>query len=122
MGHIENYEVFLAELDRVWERCFRALVPGGRLICVVADVCLSRRKNAGHHTVVPLHASIREHCRKIGLDNLAPIIWYKIANAAYEVENGSGSTFRPLVIPETEGQSPAPHRGCPARNQALTDC
>jgi hypothetical protein len=35
--------------------------------------------------VVPLHASIQEHCRKLGFDNLAPIIWYKIANAAYEV-------------------------------------
>jgi DNA modification methylase len=40
--------------------------------------------------VVPLHASIQEHCRRIGFDNLAPIIWHKIANAAYEVENGSG--------------------------------
>lgn len=40
--------------------------------------------------VVPLHASIQEHCRALGFDNLAPIIWRKIANAAYEVENGSG--------------------------------
>jgi DNA modification methylase len=45
--------------------------------------------------VVPLHASIQEHCRKIGFDNLAPIIWYKIANAAYEVENGSGFLGKP---------------------------
>ncbi len=92
MGHIENYEEFLAELDKVWEQCFRVLVPGGRLICVVGDVCLSRRKNNGRHTVVPLHASIQEHCRKLGFDNLAPIIWHKIANAVYEVENG-GSGF-----------------------------
>lgn len=90
MGHIAGYDDFLAELDRVWAHCFRALVPGGRLICVVGDVCLSRRKNAGRHTVVPLHASIQEHCRNLGFDNLSPIIWHKIANAAYEVENGSG--------------------------------
>ncbi len=64
---------------------YKALVPGGRLICVVGDVCLSRRKNGGRHTVVPLHASIQEHCRTIGFDNLAPIIWHKIANAVYEV-------------------------------------
>jgi DNA modification methylase len=57
---------------------------------VVGDVCLSRRKNDGRHTVVPLHASIQESCRKIGFDNLAPIIWHKIANAAHEVENGGG--------------------------------
>jgi DNA modification methylase len=90
LGHVEDYDGFLQELDKVWQRCFRALVPGGRLICVVGDVCLSRRKNNGRHTVVPLHASIQERCRKIGFDNLAPIIWHKIANAVYEVENGSG--------------------------------
>ncbi len=95
MGHIEDYEEFLAEIDRVWAHCFRALVPGGRLVCVVGDVCLSRRKNNGRHTVVPLHASIQEHCRKLGFDNLAPIIWHKIANAAYEVENGSGFLGKP---------------------------
>jgi len=95
MGHIEDYDLFLAELDRVWRHCFRALVPGGRLVCVVGDVCLSRRKNNGRHTVVPLHASIQEHCRRIGFDNLAPIIWHKISNAAFEVENGSGFLGKP---------------------------
>ncbi len=92
LGFITDYERFLAELDKVWERCFQALVPGGRLICVVGDVCLSRRKNGGRHTVVPLHASIQEHCRTIGYDNLAPIIWHKIANAQFEAE-GNGSSF-----------------------------
>lgn len=90
MGHIEDYERFLSELGRVWSRCFDSLVPGGRLICVVGDVCLSRRKNNGRHTVIPLHASIQEQCRRIGFDNLAPIIWHKIANAAYEVQGGGG--------------------------------
>jgi DNA modification methylase len=90
LGHWEDYDGFLRELDKVWQQCFEALVPGGRLICVVGDVCLSRRKNEGRHTVVPLHASIQEHCRTIGYDNLAPIIWHKIANAVYEVE-GAGS-------------------------------
>ena len=95
MGHIVGYDEFLAELDQVWARCFDALVPGGRLICVVGDVCLSRRKNGGRHTVVPLHASIQEHCRELGFDNLAPIIWHKIANAAYEVEGAGGFLGKP---------------------------
>ena len=90
LGHVEDYDEFLIELDKVWGHCFRVLAPGGRLICVVGDVCLSRRENGGRHTVVPLHASIQEHCRKIGFDNLAPIIWHKISNAAYEVDGGSG--------------------------------
>ena len=96
LGSVENYESFLDELDRVWSHCFRALVPGGRLICVVGDVCLSRRKNGGRHTVVPLHASIQEHCRKTGYDNLAPIIWHKIANATLEATgNGGGFLGKP---------------------------
>jgi len=95
LGHIVDYDDFIEELDRVWQRCFDSLVVGGRLICVVGDVCLSRRKNEGRHTVVPLHATIQEHCRKIGFDNLSPIIWHKIANAAYEVENGGGFLGKP---------------------------
>lgn len=101
LGSVADYEQFLAALDEVWQHCFRALVPGGRLICVVGDVCLSRRKNSGRHTVVPLHSSIQEHCRAIGYDNLAPIIWHKIANAAYEVENGSsflGKPYEPNAV------------------------
>lgn len=96
LGEIEDYEQFLHELDKVWKHCYRVLVPGGRLVCVVGDVCLSRRNNNGRHTVVPLHASIQEHCRKIGYDNLAPIIWYKIANAAFEASgNGAGFLGKP---------------------------
>ncbi len=92
MGYIDDYEAFLGELDRVWQRCFDGLVPGGRLICVVGDVCLSRRRNAGRHMVMPLHASIQEHCRALGFDNLAPIIWHKIANAQLEA-SGNGTSF-----------------------------
>jgi DNA modification methylase len=95
LGHVAGYDEFLSELDKVWHGCFRALVPGGRLVCVVGDVCLSRRKNDGRHTVVPLHAAIQERCRTIGFDNLAPIIWHKIANAVYEVANGSSFLGKP---------------------------
>jgi len=95
LGHVEDYDEFLDQLDKVWKHCLRVLVPGGRLICVVGDVCLSRRENFGRHTVVPLHASIQERCRKLGYDNLAPIIWHKISNAVYEVENGSGFLGKP---------------------------
>ena len=87
-------------LDQVWRECYRVLVPGGRLVCVVGDVCLSRRAN-GRHVVVPLHADICVLCRKIGFDNLNPIIWHKISNASFEVENGSkflGKPYEPNAI------------------------
>ncbi|MHB8541937.1 MAG: DNA-methyltransferase [Candidatus Acidiferrales bacterium] len=100
LGLVVDYETFHDELDKVWRHCFRALVPGGRLVCVVGDVCLSRRLH-GRHMVMPLHADIVVRCRKIGFDNLSPIFWYKISNAAYEVENGSsflGKPYEPNAI------------------------
>jgi DNA modification methylase len=89
LGGVLDYEQFHDELDKVWGHCLRVLVPGGRLICVVGDVCLSRKKH-GRHMVMPLHADIVVRARRIGFDNLSPIFWYKISNAKYEVENGSG--------------------------------
>lgn len=100
MGHIDDYETFLQELRKVWEHAFRILVPGGRLVCVVGDVCVSRKK-FGRHLVFPLHADICVLCRKIGFDNLNPIIWHKISNASYEVSNGSrflGKPYEPNAI------------------------
>lgn len=101
MGHIEDYEDFLAALRCVWSEVFRVLVPGGRLVCVVGDVCLSRRENSGRHTVVPLHADICVQCRKLGFDNLNPIIWHKISNAAFEANKTSkflGKPYEPNAI------------------------
>jgi DNA modification methylase len=100
MGHIQDYETFLAELKKVWMHVFRVLVPGGRLVCVVGDVCVARRR-FGRHLVFPLHADICVICRQIGFDNLNPIIWHKIANASYEVSNGSkflGKPYEPNAI------------------------
>lgn len=100
LGHVEDYEEFLDQLDRVWKHAYRVLVPGGRLVCVVGDVCLSRKEH-GRHLIMPLHSDIAVRCRKIGFDNLNPIIWYKISNAQFEVENGAkflGKPYEPNAI------------------------
>lgn len=100
LGLIADYEEFHDELEKVWRHCYRTLVAGGRLVCVVGDVCLSRRRH-GRHMVMPMHADIVVRCRRIGFDNLSPIFWYKISNAQYEVENGSsflGKPYEPNAI------------------------
>ena len=100
LGNVNDYEAFLEEINKVCRECYRVLVPGGRLVCVVGDVCLSRRKH-GRHRVMPLHADIAVFCRVIGFDNLNPIIWYKISNAVFEVNNGTkflGKPYEPNAI------------------------
>ncbi|MCL1876228.1 MAG: site-specific DNA-methyltransferase [Synergistaceae bacterium] len=100
LGVIDNYEIFVNELSKVWKECYRILVPGGRVVCVVGDVCLSRRKN-GRHVVMPLHSDIAVSCRKIGFDNLNPILWHKISNASFEANNGTsflGKPYEPNAI------------------------
>jgi modification methylase len=59
------------------------------------------RRKFGRHLVFPLHADISVLCRRIGFDNLNPIISHKIANASYEVQNGSkflGKPYEPNAI------------------------
>jgi site-specific DNA-methyltransferase (adenine-specific) len=95
LGDIEDYESFLNELDQVWRECTRVLVPGGRICCVVGDVCVPRKRE-GRHYVMPLHSDIQVRSRKLGLDCLTPILWQKIANGVTEAKgNGAGFYGKP---------------------------
>jgi modification methylase len=91
---VEAYEAFLDELDRCWRECARVLVPGGRISCVVGDICLSRRA-AGRHHVLPLAADIQVRARQIGLDNLTPIRWLKVSNIQLECSTSSWYLGKP---------------------------
>jgi site-specific DNA-methyltransferase (adenine-specific) len=95
LGAVADYDHFLTELDRVWAECARVLAPGGRICCVVGDVCVPRKK-AGRHYILPLHADIQTRCRRLGLDCLTPIFWHKIANGVTEAQgNGAGFYGKP---------------------------
>jgi site-specific DNA-methyltransferase (adenine-specific) len=95
LGHIKDYDSFLDELDKAWKECVRVLVPGGRICCVVGDVCISR-KRSGRHLIIPLHSDIQVRARALGLDCLTPILWHKIANGATESKgNGAGFYGKP---------------------------
>lgn len=94
LGRLENYSEFLAELKKVVSECYRTLIPGGRFICVVGDVCLPR-KVAKRHLVYPLHSDITALAREVGFENLTPILWYKIANANFEANTFSNILGKP---------------------------
>lgn len=90
LGDVGDYEKFNELVDEVWQNIYEKLVPGGRLCVVVGDVLRSRSEH-GRHRVRPLHATIQQHAERIGFDNLAPIIWYKIGNAT--LESGGNARF-----------------------------
>lgn len=94
LGEIHDYEMFLAELDKVWHECRRVLVPGGRVCCVVGAVTISRRAG-GRHYVLPLPSDIQVRSRAIGLDNLTPIIWLKVSNIVLEASKSSRFLGKP---------------------------
>ena len=85
---------FLGELDKVWAECLRILVPGGRIACVVGDVCISRRSGGRHH-VLPLGGDIQVRARRIGFDNLNPIRWLKVTNIRLEASRSSRFLGKP---------------------------
>jgi site-specific DNA-methyltransferase (adenine-specific) len=95
LGDLEEYETFLNELDKVWTESYRVLAPGGRVCCVVGDVCVPRKK-LGRHLVMPLHSDIQVRGRKLGFDILTPILWHKVANGVTEAKgNGAGFYGKP---------------------------
>jgi DNA modification methylase len=94
LGNLPVYDEFLDELDKVWKECLRILVPGGRIACVVGDVCISRRRGGRHH-VLPLGADIQVRARQLGFDNLTPIRWLKVANIVTEASRSSRYLGKP---------------------------
>ena len=94
LGNIASYERFLEELDEVWAECLRILVLGGRVACVVGDICISR-KQGGRHYVLPLSADLQVRARRIGFDCLTPIRWQKVANIKLEASRSSRFLGKP---------------------------
>ena len=130
LGHLEDYDDFLIELDKVWKECKRVLVPGGRICCIVGDVLVPRKVD-GRHRVLPLPADIQSRSRSLGLDNLTPILWFKIGNRTNEAGGGSsgyyGKPYQPGAIVKNDHEhilflrKQGGYRNVPMIQKALSD-
>jgi len=94
LGHVEDYDSFLIELEKVLSECYRVLTTGGRICCVVGDVNIARR-NGGRHYQLPLAADIRVIGRRLGFDNLQGITWLKVANIRLEASRSNRYLGKP---------------------------
>jgi site-specific DNA-methyltransferase (adenine-specific) len=129
LGRMEDYDRFLDELDRAWGECARVLVPGGRICCVMGDVLIPRRAD-GRHRVLPLPSDIQVRSRRHGLDNLTPILWFKIGNRTNEAGGGSsgyyGKPYQPGAIIKNDHEhivmlrKPGGYRTTPMIQKALS--
>lgn len=129
LGRLDDYEAFLRELDRVWQECVRVLVPGGRICCVIGDILIPRRAD-GRHRVLPLPSDIQVRSRELGLDNLTPILWFKIGNRTNEAGGGSsgyyGKPYQPGAIIKNDHEhilmlrKPGGYRTTPMIQRALS--
>jgi site-specific DNA-methyltransferase (adenine-specific) len=129
LGRTGDYEAFLDELDKVWAECARVLVPGGRVCCVIGDILIPRRAD-GRHRVLPLPADIQVRSRAVGLDNLTPILWFKIGNRTNEAGGGSsgyyGKPYQPGAIIKNDHEhilmlrKPGGYRTTPMIQKALS--
>jgi modification methylase len=129
LGRIDDYEAFLNELDRVWRECERVLVPGGRICCVIGDILIPRRAD-GRHRVLPLPSDIQVRSRESRLDNLTPILWFKIGNRTNESGGGSsgyyGKPYQPGAIIKNDHEhilmlrKPGGYRTTPMIQKALS--
>ncbi|HEY3909843.1 MAG TPA: site-specific DNA-methyltransferase [Stellaceae bacterium] len=129
LGRMGDYEAFLDELDRVWRECTRVLVPGGRICCVIGDILIPRRAD-GRHRVLPLPSDIQVRSRNNGLDNLTPILWFKIGNRTNEAGGGSsgyyGKPYQPGAIIKNDHEhivmlrKPGGYRNTPMIQKALS--
>lgn len=94
LGNIATYDDFLGEMSLVLAECLRVLVPGGRVACVVGDICISRRQGKRHH-VLPLSADLQVRARHVGFDCLTPIRWLKVSNIKLEASRSSRFLGKP---------------------------
>ena len=90
LGWVADYDEFLDQLDRVWRMCHGRWCPAdGSSASSVTSVY----PGAGTVAGIPWFRCMRPSRSAAGHSGstiLAPIIWHKIANAAHEVERGTG--------------------------------
>ena len=68
---------------------------------MIGDILIPRRMD-GRHRVLPLPSDIQVRSRKVGLDNLTPILWFKIGKRSLEALRKSnpflGKPYQPGAI------------------------
>jgi len=79
IGHGDDYENYISDLNAVWARCYERLLPGCKMCINVGDQFL-RAKEHGRYRVLPIRQRIIEGVMNLGADYMGAIIWRKMTN------------------------------------------
>jgi len=71
-------ELMHRELDKVWEECYRCLIPGGILCINTGDATRTIDKKFQMYSN---HSRILQYCVSLGFQNLPNILWRKPTNS-----------------------------------------
>ncbi len=77
IGFDDSYEVYINNLNLVWQECFRVLHPGCRLCVNIGDQ-FARAVYYGRYKVIPIRTEIIKFCEAIGMDYMGAVIWQKV--------------------------------------------
>ena len=92
LSNVENYDLYLNELKKIWNECVRVLVPQGK-ICI--DVMDFPTNEHGFVTLKPLHSDITEQIKTYNnMYYFAEIIWLR--SPYRRVTGKTGSTGGPM--------------------------
>ena len=89
LGEIWNTKLFFQELTKVWKLCYRALVPGGYMAIIFADIP-DARKLYGKYMIEPLVNHMINSMTTANFDLVSEWIWRKY-------EAGAALRIRPYL-------------------------
>ncbi len=77
IGFDDTYEIYINNLNLVWNECFRVLEEGCRLCINIGDQ-FARSVYYGRYKIIPIRTEIIKFCEIIGFDYMGAIIWQKV--------------------------------------------
>jgi len=77
IGFNDSYEVYINNLNLVWNECHRILHKGCRLCINIGDQ-FARSVYYGRYKVIPIRTEIIKFCESVGFDYMGAIIWQKV--------------------------------------------
>lgn len=76
IGFNDSYEMYINNLNLVWQECYRVLSDGCKMCINIGDQ-FARSVHYGRYKVIPIRTEIIRFLETLGMDYMGAIIWQK---------------------------------------------